>query len=1029
MTMSNEVQTFTYDVFISYSSSNKTFASEIQQALEAYRPEKALKVPQRFIKTFRDVKDIKPGDYHKILPEYLDASSKLMVICSPEARASKFVDEEIRHFAAVRGAENIIPVLLSGIPNNEAKPGQESDLAFPEELCRAMQMPLAVNYLNFDSKKDKINKGIFVDSWYSILADVYQLRRSEIEQREKRRRARIRRMRFAVLGSSLAVLSVLLIFAWVSRSQAITARNEAESAQASEKEQREIAETKRREAEEASNNEKIARGQAEEKRIEAEEAAKRERTARDEAEERRKQAELATENERIAKDQAKAQTIKANDALRTAYTENGRQELINDYPFRAAAYLSKAFQIPVENKNSGKISNLRFLFERSINSIGDEYFAISHDTKARIAEFSPDDTKILVASENKTSILDAETGELLTSLGSDSVLGGDSVSTFTTAPSNFEKFSPDSKRVVTADGITAHVWDVTTGKPILSLPVSGETSSAEFSPDGKKIVIVRYTEGEGEAEIWDAYTGVKLSTLKHFRIRSARFSPDSEKIVTTSDDRTSQVWAVKTGELLMTLKRDSQSEAQFSPDSKKVLGVTDSGGAKIWDAENGAVLFSVDNWSVDSANFSHHGDEVILGGDLGSQLWDINKNKMVISFEQTGAVLLAGFSPDDKKVFTIGTDNTVRVWEIESKELLASIQHVKPVKSVRFSNDGNKMITASDDGTARVWNTENHNFLPSFDIAGQVTSIAFSSDGWRAITLDSDGAKIWDLRTKKFLDSFDDPDAALAAFSADGKKIVITDHLSNSRIWDVSTKTNLKIITSPGPENPFNRPEQNPARLVTFSPDGNKLLVAGLSSCTLWDLPSGEVITTRRGGFNSVAFSPDGKYIVAAENNGAGITDLFDDRLDKIITTYKHEHFTNTAAFSPDGKKVVTASEDGSAKIWNAKTGRLLVSLEHQSIVSSAAFSPDNKRVVTTSYDKIVRVWDAETGKLLISFPYPAGSAQFFPDGQKIALFDRQGALKIWDLIHKTHTPAEMENIVEYKVPFHFVDGVLVPRQ
>ncbi len=44
----------------------------------------------------------------------------MLVICSPNARASDFVSDEIRLFAEKRGGQNIIPVLLSGIPNNEA---------------------------------------------------------------------------------------------------------------------------------------------------------------------------------------------------------------------------------------------------------------------------------------------------------------------------------------------------------------------------------------------------------------------------------------------------------------------------------------------------------------------------------------------------------------------------------------------------------------------------------------------------------------------------------------------------------------------------------------------------------------------------------------------------------------------------------------------------------------------------------------------------------------------------------------------
>jgi len=158
--MPDEAKSFKYDVFISYSRSNEEFASRLEQALESYKPEKSLNVPQRHINAFRDREDFAAGDYHQILSKNLNESSKLLIICSPEARQSGYIDDEIKRFVDIRGPEHIIPILYSGIPNNEAKPEQKAEMAFPKELCKAMKMPLALNYLNFDTGRDKIDKGI-----------------------------------------------------------------------------------------------------------------------------------------------------------------------------------------------------------------------------------------------------------------------------------------------------------------------------------------------------------------------------------------------------------------------------------------------------------------------------------------------------------------------------------------------------------------------------------------------------------------------------------------------------------------------------------------------------------------------------------------------------------------------------------------------------------------------------------------------------------------------------------------------------
>jgi hypothetical protein len=138
-------QTFVNDAFISYSRKDREFAARLEKVLRNYKPPKGLNLPQRNLVVFRDEEDFTGVEYHASLEKHLKNSRKMIVICSPHARKRQFVNDEIRLFAQERGKENIIPVLISGIPNNEAKPEQEEEKAFPEALCEAMEMPLAAS--------------------------------------------------------------------------------------------------------------------------------------------------------------------------------------------------------------------------------------------------------------------------------------------------------------------------------------------------------------------------------------------------------------------------------------------------------------------------------------------------------------------------------------------------------------------------------------------------------------------------------------------------------------------------------------------------------------------------------------------------------------------------------------------------------------------------------------------------------------------------------------------------------------------
>lgn len=82
-----------------------------------------------------------------------------------------------------------------------------------------------------------------------------------------------------------------------------------------------------------------------------------------------------------------------------------------------------------------------------------------------------------------------------------------------------------------------------------------------------------------------------------------------------------------------------------------------------------------------------------------------------------------------------------------------------------------------------------------------------------------------------------------------------------------------------------------------------------------------------------------------------------------------HTGAVNTAEFSSNGESAVTASEDGTARIWNVRTGKSMATLQgHEANVHTACFSPDGQLVVTASDDATARVWDVRTGKTVAIF-------------------------------------------------------------
>ncbi|WP_414828444.1 toll/interleukin-1 receptor domain-containing protein [Alteromonas sp. H39] len=116
-----------YRAFISYSHKDKAIALWLHRELERYRiPSKLVgtqttlgKVPQKLSPIFRDQDELPAsGNLGQELHDALANSLCLIVICSPAAAQSRWVNEEIRQFKMIHGADNVLAFIVDGEPNS-----------------------------------------------------------------------------------------------------------------------------------------------------------------------------------------------------------------------------------------------------------------------------------------------------------------------------------------------------------------------------------------------------------------------------------------------------------------------------------------------------------------------------------------------------------------------------------------------------------------------------------------------------------------------------------------------------------------------------------------------------------------------------------------------------------------------------------------------------------------------------------------------------------------------------------------------
>jgi hypothetical protein len=235
-----------WDAFISYSRKDSALALPLYAALNSYTPPPGLGLPNRRLRIFIDSSDFVGTEYKSAIRQHLKNSWKLIVLCSPNAVASRFVGPEIADFVElhpvaatsgpVSGAEipargDIVTVIYDGFPLNETEGIADPRNAFPETLCRIFNLPIAVDYRGFNGGQHKVQDGKYRDAWYRLLADLFGLDRAAIEERDRRRRLRQMRIRGAIAASVFMGLTSLSIWALWERGIAIDQRTRAEARQ------------------------------------------------------------------------------------------------------------------------------------------------------------------------------------------------------------------------------------------------------------------------------------------------------------------------------------------------------------------------------------------------------------------------------------------------------------------------------------------------------------------------------------------------------------------------------------------------------------------------------------------------------------------------------------------------------------------------------------------------------------------------------------------------------------------------------
>jgi uncharacterized delta-60 repeat protein len=162
-------------------------------------------------------------------------------------------------------------------------------------------------------------------------------------------------------------------------------------------------------------------------------------------------------------------------------------------------------------------------------------------------------------------------------------------------------------------------------------------------------------------------------------------------------------------------------------------------------------------------------------------------------------------------------------------------------------------------------------------------------------------------------------------------------------------------------------------------------------------LPAAVARMTHGDYVTAVAFSPDGRFVVSGSIDGTAR--VWEAASGREVARLPHDDWVTAVAFSPDGRFVVSGSIDGTARVWEAASGREVARLTYDGDVSAVAFSPDGRYVVSGSEDTTARVWEAASGREVARLTHGdrVFDVAFSPDGQYVVSGSIDGTARVWE--------------------------------
>ena len=735
-----------YWAFISYSHSDERWARQLHRAIERYSIPRALVgtttaagvVPKRLFPVFRDSEELSSSaSLPDSIRQALQRSRNLIVICSPHAVASIWVEREILLFQELGRDSRIFSLIVAGEPAASEKPGSGQPEAFP----RALRYHVGPDNQSLEPRGEPLaadvrgQKTLQRSALLKLVAGLLAVDYDALVKRDARAR-RVRQVEMAIAACAVVAIGIGV---WYQQHVQVVQQTDVSSL-------RQLVQTAKGLVERDTGDlytgvllavEAVHRAvdlhESPERALEVVRAGLRllpEPVPRqlDGAPPDLSTAELSPDGRWVCVLNGRGVTIwdsvsgrriavitLADEGTGLGFPEPGHVMVLTGHsvqtwsvnPLRLVTtreYVNKSSRdaalsrdgrwlaIPRDDDASLEIVDV---------STGETIRELVSEVRLHLVRFSPDGSQVAAAVAEMSNVGAQNAGLRVWDRETGSLVAQASHQTYIESLS----MAPRGPLVATVAGATIRVIGTGSDRVVQTIPASAtpadqQGGSVAISSQGRWVAA-----GDGaQVRVWDVASGVLVARMPG-RAAVSGFSADGDLLLT----KDGALWRMNSEAQLgrqMSLV-DGVQGMQIAGDPPLLAHGSRGGAVYVWNLDTGRLISRLDEQSLSAVvamDQAAHRVVVLSGTTIGAlsnaRVWDIRRASQLAELNMEGQIIDVAFNPDERTVWLLAHPTGIVVFDTDRFEKIRAVPTT--AASMRFSADGRHLTLSGGNGPATV---------------------------------------------------------------------------------------------------------------------------------------------------------------------------------------------------------------------------------------------------------------------------------------------------------------------------------------